>query len=56
MCFAIHPKTQSHLGAVQVLPNHSLNLTRNSVPHWRGEAHYAHNAPPRQRVTLSHSG
>jgi hypothetical protein len=37
-------------------PNHSVNLTRNSVPHWRGEARYAHSAPPRQRVTLSHSG
>jgi hypothetical protein len=37
-------------------PNHSVNLTRNSVPHWPGDARYAHNAPPVQRVTLSHAG
>jgi hypothetical protein len=37
-------------------PNPSVNLTRNSVPHWRGEARYAHNAPPRQRVTLPRAG
>jgi hypothetical protein len=56
MCFTVHPKTQSHLGAVQVLPNHSVNLTRNSVPRWPSEARYAHNAPLVQQVTLSHSG
>jgi hypothetical protein len=38
------------------LPNPSLNLTRNSVPHWPGEARYDHNASPGQRVTLLLSG
>jgi hypothetical protein len=52
LCFKLGQVTQQVAGK----PNHSLNLTRNSVPHWRGEARYAHNAPPRQRVTLSHSG
>jgi hypothetical protein len=33
-----------------------VNLTRNSVPHWPGEARYAHNGPPVQRDPLSHSG
>jgi hypothetical protein len=37
-------------------PNPSLNLTRNSVPHWPGDARYAHDASPGQRVTLSLSG
>jgi hypothetical protein len=39
-----------------MLPNYSVNLTRNSVPHWPGIARYAHNAMPVQCVTLSHSG
>ena len=37
-------------------PNPSVNLTRNSAPHWPGMARYAHNALPRQFVMLSHSG
>jgi hypothetical protein len=39
-----------------LMPNPSVNLTRNSVPRWPGEARYAHNASPVQRVTLSHAG
>jgi hypothetical protein len=38
------------------MPNPSVNLTRNSVPHLPGSARYAHNAPPGKRVTLSHAG
>jgi hypothetical protein len=38
------------------MPNPSVNLTRNSVPHWPGIARYAHNAPLVHRVTLLHSG
>jgi hypothetical protein len=38
------------------LPNPSVNLTRNSVPHLPGMARYAHNALPGKRVTLSHAG
>jgi hypothetical protein len=34
-----------------VEPNHSVNLTRNSVPHLPGMARYAHNALPGKRVT-----
>jgi hypothetical protein len=37
-------------------PNHSVNLTRNSVPHWPDIARYAHNAMSGQCVTLSHAG
>jgi hypothetical protein len=37
-------------------PNHSVNLTRNSVPHLPGMAHYAHNALPGKRVTLPRAG
>jgi hypothetical protein len=36
-------------------PNHSVNVTRNGVPHWPGEARYAHNAPPVQRVPPLHA-
>jgi hypothetical protein len=38
------------------MPNPSVNLTRNSAPHWPGIARYAHNAMPVQCVTLSHAG
>jgi hypothetical protein len=38
------------------MPNPSVNLTRNSAPHWPSEARYAHNAPLVQCVTLSHAG
>jgi hypothetical protein len=38
------------------MPNHSVNLTRNSVPGWPGEARYAYCASPGQRVTLLHAG
>jgi hypothetical protein len=38
------------------MPNHSVNLTRNSAPRWPSEARYAHNAPLVHRVTLSHAG
>jgi hypothetical protein len=51
----LHQEHAKHFW-VALMPNPSVNLTRNSVPHWRGEARYAHSAPPRQRVTLSHSG
>jgi hypothetical protein len=37
-------------------PNHSVNLTRNSVPHLPGMARYAHNALPGKRVTLPLAG
>jgi hypothetical protein len=37
-------------------PNHSVNLTRNSVPRWPSEARYAHNAPLVQQVTLPRAG
>jgi hypothetical protein len=37
-------------------PNHSVNLTRNSVPHLPGSARYAHNALPGKRVTLPRAG
>jgi hypothetical protein len=37
-------------------PNHSVNLTRNSVPHLPGMARYAHNALPGKRVTLPRAG
>jgi hypothetical protein len=37
-------------------PNHSVNLTRNSVPHLPGMARYAHNAPLVQQVTLPRAG
>jgi hypothetical protein len=38
------------------MPNPSVNLTRNSVPHLPGMARYAHNAPPGKRVTLLLAG
>jgi hypothetical protein len=38
------------------LPNHSVNLTRNSVPHLPGSARYAHNALPGKRVTPPRAG
>jgi hypothetical protein len=37
-------------------PNHSVNLTRNSVPRWPSEARYAHNAPLVHRVALPRAG
>jgi hypothetical protein len=40
----------------QVMPNPSVNLTRNSVPHLPGSARYAHNALPGKRVTLPRAG
>jgi hypothetical protein len=46
----------SAMSQVSREPNHSVNLTRNSVPHWPGIARYAHNAMPVQCVTLSHAG
>jgi hypothetical protein len=39
-----------------VTPNHSVNLTRNSVPHLPGSARYAHNALPGKRATLPRAG
>jgi hypothetical protein len=39
-----------------LMPNPSVNLTRNSAPRWPSEARYAHNAPLVHRVTLSHAG
>jgi hypothetical protein len=46
------PSSQVHtLG-----PNHSVNLTRNSMPHLPGMARYAHNALPGKRVTLPRAG
>jgi hypothetical protein len=41
---------------VERRPNHSVNLTRNSVPRWPSEARYAHNAPLVQQVTLPRAG
>jgi hypothetical protein len=38
------------------MPNPSVNLTRNSVPHLPGMARYAHNALPGKRVTLPLAG
>jgi hypothetical protein len=38
------------------MPNPSVNLTRNSVPHLPGSARYAHNALPGKRVTLPRAG
>jgi hypothetical protein len=38
------------------MPNPSVNLTRNSVPHLPGTARYAHNALPGKRVTLPRAG
>jgi hypothetical protein len=37
-------------------PNHSVNLTRNSVPHLPGMARYAHNALPGKRGPLPRAG
>jgi len=48
--------TQRGFLRVAASSNHSVNLTRNSVPRWPGEARYAHNAPPVQRGPLSHPG
>jgi hypothetical protein len=39
-----------------VMPNHSVNLTRNSVPRLPGSARYAHNALPGKRFTLPRAG
>jgi hypothetical protein len=39
-----------------LMPNPSVNLTRNSVPHLPGSARYAHNALPGKRVTLPRAG
>jgi hypothetical protein len=39
-----------------LMPNPSVNLTRNSVPHLPGSARYANNALPGKRVTLSRAG
>jgi hypothetical protein len=44
------------LSLIAGLPNHSVNLTRNSTPRWPSEARNAHNAPLVQRVALSHAG
>jgi hypothetical protein len=38
------------------MPNPSVNLTRNSVPHLPGMARYAHNAPLVHRVALPRAG
>jgi hypothetical protein len=38
------------------MPNPSVNLTRNSAPHWPGKAHCVHSALPGQCGTLSHAG
>jgi hypothetical protein len=40
----------------QRMPNHSVNLTRNSAPRWPSEARYAHNAPLVHRVALPRAG
>jgi hypothetical protein len=37
-------------------PNHSVNLTRNSGPHWPSDARYAHNASLVQRGPLPRAG
>jgi hypothetical protein len=37
-------------------PNHSVNLTRNSGPHWPSDARYAHNASLGQRGPLPRAG
>jgi hypothetical protein len=41
---------------VEVLPNHSVNLTRNSAPHLPGVARYAHTDLQVKRVTLPRAG
>jgi hypothetical protein len=41
---------------LQLRPNPSVNLTRNSVPRLPGMARYAHNALPGKRVTLLRAG
>jgi hypothetical protein len=38
------------------LPNPSVNLTRNSMPHLPGSARYAHNALPGKRGPLPRAG
>jgi hypothetical protein len=43
------------LSHIAGMPNPSVNLTRNSVPHLPGMARYAHNALPGKRVTLLHA-
>jgi hypothetical protein len=45
-----------HSSQPALMPNHSVNLTRNSVPHLPGMARYAHNALPGKRVTLPRAG
>jgi hypothetical protein len=44
------------LSHIAGLPNPSVNLTCNSVPHLPGMARYAHNALPGKRVTLPRAG
>jgi hypothetical protein len=41
---------------IALQPNHSVNLTRNSVPHLPGMARYAHNALPGKRVMPPRAG
>jgi hypothetical protein len=45
----------SAMSQVSRKPNPSVNVTRNSVPHWPGIARYAHNAMPGQRGPLLHA-
>jgi hypothetical protein len=52
----MHKSFQPSQSFNALVPNHSVNLTRNSVPHWPSEARYAHIAPLVQCVTLSHAG
>jgi hypothetical protein len=54
-CGSIQNRFTAHVRASR-MPNHSVNLTRNSVTRWPSEARYAHNAPLVHRVTLLHSG
>jgi hypothetical protein len=51
-----HPGGCVRSQAVRARPNHSVNLTRNSVPHLPGMARYAHNALPGKRVPLPRAG
>jgi hypothetical protein len=46
----------SAFSRISRMPNTSVNLTRNSVPHWPGKASCAHSALPGQRGTLSRAG
>jgi hypothetical protein len=47
---------KSGLSGRERMPNHSVNLTRNSVPRLPGMARYAHTALPGKRVTLPRAG